>query len=136
MKTQIRESYRDIDFGLNQNPLGISVLKYNERTNTLLVEGGMYHSYDWEEVSVEAFNNLHLQQLINYVRFFDDYENMDDIYLMDFFILLHSINHQIGNDRFNTLVKFPDLIKFSFDESSETYLIDNKEELINLLNSY
>jgi len=133
MKTQIKENYRDIDFGLNDNPLGISVLRYNEETNTLLVEGD---HYDWEKVSVKAFNNLYIEKLIHYVKFFDDYENMDDYYLIDFFILLHSINHQIGNERFDSLSKFPDLIKVTINESLGTFSLDNKEELINLLNSY
>jgi hypothetical protein len=137
MKT-LQENYRDIDFGLHDNPLGIKELRYNDTTNMFIIYGGGFHSYSyrWDNVSLEEFNRVNLQELCVMVRHFDSYDNATENLLKDFFISLHSINHQVGNDRFNRLTKFPDLIKVSIDTETGVFSIDNPQELINLIDSY
>jgi hypothetical protein len=138
MKTQVQENYRDIDFGFHDNPLGIKELRYNDATNMFIIFGGgdCCYAYHWDDISLQEFNRVYLQQLCERIRRFDSHTNATDNLLRDFFISLHSINHQVGNDRFNCLSKFPDLIKVSIDRETDNFSLDNPQELINLIDSY
>lgn len=138
MTTQVQENYREIDFGFHDNPLGLKELRYNDATNMFIIYGAGDYAcgYEWDDVSLEEFNRVYLQQLCDKVRHFDSYTNATQNLLTDFFASLHSINHQVGNDRFNRLTKFPDLIKISMNTETGSFSLDNPQELINLIDSY